>query len=80
LGLVKRIQQEGMLKSESLRRFNYRCEAAVLASRYQLARLKLHGRAAVRAPDFLGYSHSCYAFNFSRLIISLATITPEAEA
>ena len=69
-----------MLKSECLPSFNNSGKSAVFAGSNDFAWFKLNWGAAVAAPDFLGYRIHCYAFKCSRFKISLATITPEAEA
>jgi hypothetical protein len=78
--LVEFVQYQGMLKRKGLSRLDDGCEAAVLAGSYDFARLELNWRAAVAAPDVLGYGIHVYAFKCSRFKISLATMTPDADA
>ncbi len=70
-----------MIEAKCLSRFYHGCEAAVLARRNNFSRVKLDRGAAVAALDFLGNRvDQAYTFKFSRLRISRATTTPDAEA
>ena len=69
-----------MLKRECLARLDDGGEATVFASSNYFSWLKLNWSTAVTAFDFLSYIGHGWALKCSRFRISLATITPEAEA